>query len=89
MLNHMTDTLYADAIAQPAVAQADIRHLTPAQLRMLGLTQVAYLATSQRDDGLAQYVIRGADGIAIAAFDELDLVLEVADRLGLALVSVQ
>jgi hypothetical protein len=88
MLSNMIEAGYANSSAQAAAAAVDIRHLTTAQLRMLGIAQLGYLTTSQPGDGLANYVIRGADGVAVAAFDELELVLEVANRLELTLVSV-
>jgi hypothetical protein len=55
---------------------------------MLGLTQVAYLTASMLDDKPVAYTIRGADGIEVAAFEELEFALELLERLGMALVPV-
>jgi hypothetical protein len=88
MTSTMIETLYDDAAARPAPWDVDVRRLTPGQLRMLGLTQVAYLTASMLDDKPVAYTIRGADGIVVAAFEELDLALELLDRLGMALVPV-
>jgi hypothetical protein len=87
MLNHPIEPGRSDARPQ-TTAHVDARRLTAGQLRVLGLTRIAYLTGPRPGDGLADYVVRGADGVAVAAFDELDLVLEVVDRLGLALVPV-
>jgi hypothetical protein len=88
MLNLMIGTADTGSLAQPMMAPFDVRSLTSTQLRWLGLAQIAYVTAGRASDGLADYVMRGADGVTVAAFDELDLVLEVADRLGLALVPV-
>jgi hypothetical protein len=88
MLIDRVETGFPDTISQPAAARVDVRRLTTAQLRVLGVTQVAYLTTSRPGDGFAEYVMRGADGVVVATFDELELVREVAHRLGLAVVPV-
>jgi len=88
MTSNMTETSYNVAAAQPASWEVDVRRLTIGQLRVLGLTQVAYLTASTLDGEPVAYTIRGADGIVVAAFEELDLALELLDRLGMALVPV-
>jgi hypothetical protein len=88
MTSAIIETLYGDSAAQPAPWDIDVRRLTPGQLRMLGLTQVAYLTASMLDDKPVAYTIRGADGVVVAAFEELDLALELLDRLGMAVVPV-
>jgi hypothetical protein len=67
---------------------ADIRRLTAAQLRMLGLARIAYLTGSQAGDGTNEYVIHGADGGAVAIVEDLDVALDLVDRLGVSLVAV-
>ena len=84
----MTETPHGEAAAQAAPWDVDVRRLTTGQLRMLGLTQVAYLTASMLDDKPVAYTIRGADGIVVASFEELELALELLDRLGMALVAV-
>jgi hypothetical protein len=88
MSSSMIETGCPGAAAWPVPVEFDVRRLTTGQLRTLGLARIAYLTVSRPGDGLEKYVIRGADGIAVAAFDELDLVAEVLDRLRLALVSL-
>lgn len=88
MSSNMTETFYGDAAPPPAPVDIDIRRLTTGQLRMLGLTQVAYLTASILDGEPVAYTIRGADGMVVAAFEELDLALELLNRLGMDLVPV-
>jgi len=88
MTSSMIETGCPDVAARPASVEFDVRRLTTGQLRTLGLARIAYLTVSRPGERLENYVIRGADGIAVAAFDELDLVVEALDRLRLALVSV-
>jgi hypothetical protein len=88
MSSNMTETSYGDATVRPAPIDIDVRHLTTGQLRMLGLTQVAYLTASMLDDEPVAYTIRGADGIVVAAFEDLDLAIELLNRLDMALVPV-
>ncbi len=88
MTSNMTETSHGVAAAQPAPWDVDVRRLTTSQLRVLGLTQVAYLTASTLDGEPVAYTIRGADGIVVAAFEELDLAHELLDRLGMALVPV-
>jgi hypothetical protein len=85
---NMTETPHGDAAAQVAPWDVDVRRLTTGQLRMLGLTQVAYLTASTLDGEPVAYTVRGADGIEVAAFEELALALELLERLGMALVPV-
>jgi hypothetical protein len=85
---NMTETPHGDAAAQAAPWDVDVRRLTTGQLRMLGLTQVAYLTALTLDGEPVAYAIRGADGIEVAAFEELELALELLERLGMALVPV-
>jgi hypothetical protein len=88
MTSTIIETLNDDAAARPAPWDVDVRRLTTGQLRMLGLTEVAYLTASTLDGEPVAYTIRGADGVVVAAFEELDLALELLNRLGMALVAV-
>jgi hypothetical protein len=88
MSSNVTETLDGVAATLPAPFDIDIRRLTTGQLRMLGLTQVAYVTASTLDGVPVAYTIRGADGIVVAAFEELDLALELLGRLDLVVVPV-
>jgi hypothetical protein len=87
-MSNMTETVHEVAAARPAPFDVDIRRLTTGQLRMLGVTDVAYMTASTLDGVVLGYTIRGADGIEVAAFEELDLALELLNRLDLVLVPV-
>jgi hypothetical protein len=84
----MTETSLGVTAVPPAPWDIDVRRLTTGQLRMLGLTQVAYITASMLDGEPVAYTIRGADGVVVAAFEELELALELLDRVGMALVPV-
>ncbi len=88
MSRNMTEAGYGEGTPRPAPIEIDARRLTAGQLRMLGLTHVAYLTASMLDGEPVAYTIRGADGVVVASFEELDLALELMNRLGLALVAV-
>ena len=88
MSSSMIEAGCAEAAAWPMPVEFDVRRLTTDQLRLLGLARIAYLTESRPGERLENYVIRGADGNPVAAFDELDLVAEVLDRLRLVLVPV-
>lgn len=50
----------------------DIRHLTPAELQQLGMTELAYVKPVELDDGLA-FAIHAADGSPMAVAPNRDL----------------
>lgn len=88
MSRNMTEAGYEDATLRHAPVEIDVQRLTAGQLRMLGVTDVAYLTASMLDGEPVAYTIRGADGVVVATFEELDLALELVGRLGLTLVAV-
>jgi hypothetical protein len=88
MSNLMIEAVSGDAIPRPAAVEVDPRHMTAGQLRTLGLTHVAYVTESILDGDPVAYTIRGADGLVVAVFQELDSAVEHVGRLGLALVPV-
>src|SRR5277367_3779745 len=88
MPSNVTETSFGHTAPPPAPVAIDVRLLTAGQLRMLGLTQVAYLTASMLDGEPVAYTIRGADGIVVATFEELGLALELLNRRGMALVPV-
>ena len=80
-----------DAAGQDDAAQAvsgDIRQLTAGQLRMLGMARVAYLTGLRAGDGTVEYAIHGADGGTVAILDDLEVALDLVERLGVSLVPV-
>jgi hypothetical protein len=62
--------------------------LTAAEFRQLGVARLAYVTGLYTQDGEINYVIHGADGIAVAVVDHLELVTDLAAQLGLVLVTV-
>ena len=88
MPSNVTETSFGHTAPPPAPVAIDVRLLTAGQLRMLGLTHVAYLTASMLDGEPVAYTIRGADGIVVATFEELGLALELLNRRGMALVPV-
>ena len=50
----------------------DIRHLTPAELQQLGMTELGYVKPVELDDGLA-FAIHAADGSPMAVAPNRDL----------------
>ena len=65
----------------------DIRHITPAQLRELGLPCVAYLRAGMLDGHVA-YAIHAADGTPMAIVDDVDVAIELAEEHGMAFVAL-
>jgi len=86
MSQAMADT--ADRTISPPVDRPDIRHLTAGQFRLLGLTRIAYLTGLLTGDGSVNYVVRGADGEAVAVVEQLEDALELAIDRGVMLVAV-
>jgi hypothetical protein len=66
----------------------DMRTLSAGQLRMLGMSRVAYLTGLRAGDGTIEYAIHGADGGTVAILEDLAAALELVDRLGVTLVPV-
>lgn len=62
--------------------------LTADEFRQLGVTRLAFVTGLRTQDGATNYVIHGADGIAIAVVDQQDLVVDLAAQLGLVLLTV-
>jgi hypothetical protein len=75
-------------VTPTASRRVSVRSLSQAEFRALGLSLVAYVTGPRTDDGEANYVIHGADGIAVAVVDDLHVAEELAEQLGLRLVTV-
>jgi hypothetical protein len=64
----------ADATEATTVIQVDARHITPAELQQLGMTQIAYVKPIMLN-GAAMFAIHGADGSPMAVAEDRDLAL--------------
>ena len=88
--------MHADPIADTAgilpganyQALARRPDLTISEFLQLGLFRVAYLTQVPDEDGAVNVVLHGADGMAVAAVETMELAVELADHLGLALMEV-
>ena len=81
----MTDAGQGDMGQTPS---GDMRQLTTGQLRMLGMARVAYLSGMRAGDGTVEYAIHGADGGTVAILEDLEVALDLVERLGVTLVPV-
>jgi hypothetical protein len=88
MSSNTIETGCHDNANPPAVVPFDVRHLTTAQLQVLGLPWLAYLTATRSAEGVVDYVIYAADGMPVAAVDEFDLALDLVDHLGMTLTPV-
>lgn len=61
---------------------------TTSEFLQLGLFRVAYLTRVPGHDGNTDVVIHGADGMAVSVVETGDLASDLAEQLGLMLVSV-
>ena len=61
--------------------------LSTSEFLQLGLFRVAYLTRVTDEDGTDNVVLHGADGMAVAAVETVELAEELADQLGLALIA--
>jgi hypothetical protein len=65
----------------------DVRHMTPSQLRRLGVSQVVYLREGTVD-GETMYQIHAADGSAVGIVEDIDVAVELVTEHGLTFVTV-
>ena len=89
---HETDmvTLARTTEFLPGADHQTARHrprFTTGEFLQLGLFRVAYLTEVSDEDGTVNIEIHGADGMAVAALETVELAVELADQLGLALVA--
>jgi hypothetical protein len=66
---------------------AAARHMTAAQLLLLGTRQVVYLKAGMRDDEPA-FMLYGADGTALVMVDTVETAIEMVAEHGLSFVAV-
>jgi hypothetical protein len=69
------------------VAVADARLMTAAELRQLGVSRLVYLTVGMAD-GQTSFAIHGADGVALAVVDDIDLAVELVSAHGMNFVAV-
>ena len=74
-------------IEQEGEFALDARHMTPNQLRDLGVSYVVYLREGMVD-GHPAYAIHAADGTAMAIVEDIDLAVELVAEHGMAFVTV-
>jgi hypothetical protein len=72
---------------EDAATIADLRRITRAQLRRLGLARLVYLR-SGTINGQAGYGIHAADGTAMAVVDDLCGATHIAASSGMTIVAV-
>lgn len=81
---HAVETLPAEDRPAPRRSLS----LTTAELLQLGLYRVGYVTIARGPGGDANIIVHGADGMAVATADSVELVVDLADELGLILVPV-
>ena len=69
------------------VSVDDVRHMTSAEFRRLGVRSVVYLRAGVLNGALA-YAIHAADGIPMAVVDDVDEAVALASEHGMAFVAV-
>ena len=69
------------------VSTDDIRHMTSAEFRRLGVRSVVYLRAGLLDGELA-YAIHAADGVPMAVVGDVDEAVALASEHGMAFVAV-
>ena len=65
----------------------DVRHMTTAQFRRLGVPLVVYLRVGTMDGEVA-YAIHAADGIPMAVVPDVDSAVSLVCQHGMAFVAV-
>ena len=82
------DTAHTDPLwHEDGTPLANIRHITPAQLRELGIAQLVYLRQGVVD-GETAYAIHAADGSAVAVVEDVEVAIELVAEHGLIFATV-
>jgi hypothetical protein len=68
-------------------ATQDVRHMTRAQLRHLGVPSVVYLRSGMLNGEVA-YAIHAADGTPMAVVEDVDTAVELVCEHGMAFAAV-
>jgi hypothetical protein len=66
---------------------ADVRRMTRAQLRQLGVSRLVYLRAGTMD-GQEAFAIHAADGVALAVVEDIELAIELVSEQGMTFVAV-
>jgi hypothetical protein len=69
------------------VSVGDLRQISSAELRRLGMSQLVYLRSGMVD-GQTVYAIHAADGTAMAVVEDLELAVDLVSTHDLAFVAV-
>jgi hypothetical protein len=65
----------------------NVRHITPAQLRRLGVARLVYLRQGTVD-GETAYAIHAADGSQVAIVEDIDVAVELVAEHGLMFATI-
>jgi hypothetical protein len=80
--------LNADALGpDDGVSVVDVRKMTAAELRRLGVPGLVYLRQGTVDGQIA-YAIHAADGSAVAIVEDMEVAIDLAVENGLSIVTV-
>jgi hypothetical protein len=69
------------------LAVADARSMTAAELRQFGVSSLVYLKAGTVE-GQTAFAIHGADGLALAVVDDIDLAVELVSAHGMSFVAL-
>jgi hypothetical protein len=82
------ENFFVDPICQEDGAPiTNVRKMTPAQLRQLGVARLVYLR-SGTVDGETAYAIHAADGSTVAIVEDIDVAVELVSEHGLTFATV-
>ena len=83
----IAESIDVDPICQEDGAPTNVRDITPAQLRQLGVARLVYLRQGTLD-GQAAYAIHAADGSEVAIVEDVDVAVELVAEYGLLFAPV-
>jgi hypothetical protein len=85
---HTAGSLKADSLAQDdGMSVVDVRQMTAAELRRLGVPSLVYLRQGTMDGQIA-YAIHAADGSEVAIVEDVQVAIELAMEHGLSIATV-
>ena len=84
----IAESIDLDPICQEDGAPiTNVRHITPAQLRRLGVARMVYLRRGTINGEVA-YAIHAADGSEVASVEDVDVAVELVAEHGLIFATV-
>jgi hypothetical protein len=84
----LAECLNADSLGQDdGMSVADVRQMTAAELRRLGVPRLVYLRQGTVAGQIA-YAIHAADGSAVAIVEDMEVAIDLAVENGLSIVTV-